>query len=720
MTILGVRHHGPGSARSVVAALEKARPAELLVEGPSEASELLPFLLGAKPPVAMLFYDVDAPRHAIYYPFAEFSPEFQAIRWAARNDVPVRFIDLPASAVLGMRVEREGSDAMTKLAEAAGFEDVEEWWEHLVEHRSEGLFEGLEALMAELRVERSPEEREDEDPSPEGAEDAEDPRPLVPYAAYERMREDHMRRALTPDCAVVCGAWHAPALREKAGPKARLPKVKVGATLVPWTYDRLTFASGYGAGATSPAFYELLWNTPAPEVTRAWLLRVARLMREEDLDASPASVIEAVRLAEALAALRGRPRPGLRELWEAAGSALVRDEAVWALIRRRLVVGEAMGEVPEGSPRVPLQADLQASQKRLRMAVDDTDRKLELDLRAENDLARSRLLHRLNLLGIPWGATERAPGEKGTFHEHWRLRWRPELAIAVVEASLWGNTVEAAATARTVERAREATGLASIAATVEEALLADLEGAIGPAVGRLLDLSATAADAAELADALPPLAAALRYGNVRRIEADRLEPVVDAILTRLCLGLPAACAGIDDETAEGMNIRLSSTASVVRLLEREGLWLDALCTLAERKDVHALVSGKAERLRFDFGAISGDDLALRLGQEASVGVSALGTAAFVQGLLEGSGTLLVHQEPLWNAVDEWVAGLGSEAFDEVLPLVRRTFARFTRPERRQLGERASGGTIRDESEQGYDEARGRRVLPVVMRILGHG
>lgn len=718
--VLGVRHHGPGSARSVVAALDAARPDVLLVEGPEEASGLVPFLLEAIPPVAMLFYAVDNPRHAVYYPFAEFSPELQAIRWAGRNGVEVRFMDLPASAVLGMRVARDGgNDAMGRLAEAAGFEDVEDWWDHLVERRSEGLFEGLEALMAELRS-----KPHDPTPAPPQGEGEEDPRPLFSDAEYERLREDQMRRTVAaagPNAAVVCGAWHAPALREKAGPKAKLPKVKVAATLVPWTYDRLTFASGYGAGATSPAFYEMLWTTPAEEVTRHWLLTVARLMRGEDLDASSASVIEAVRLAEALASLRGRPRPGLREMREAAGSVLVRDDAVWGLIGRQLIVGERMGEVPEGTPMVPLGNDLRALQRRLRMAVDDTDRKLELDLRTENDLARSRLLHRLTLLEIPWGTSERVGGgKKGTFHEHWRVQWRPELAIAVVEASPWGNTVEAAATARAAARAEEATGLAEVAALVEAALLADLEGAIEPAVHRLLDLSATAADVGDLADALPPLAAALRYGNVRGTEAARLKPVVDAILTRLCLGLPGACASLDDDAAQRMAERLTNVASVVRLLDEEAktaLWLDALRTVAGRTDAHARIVGKAERLRFDFGAITGDDLAGRLRREASVGASALETAAFVQGLLEGSGALLLHQEPLWRAVDAWVSGLPPETFDEALPLIRRTFALFSRPERRQLGERAAGGTTERKEARRIDAERAARVLPVLRRIL---
>ena len=50
------------------------------------------------------------------------------------------------------------------------------------------------------------------------------------------------------------------------------------------------------------------------------MTRIARLLRTERIDASSAHVIEAVRLAETLAALRERPLPGLPELTEAAQS----------------------------------------------------------------------------------------------------------------------------------------------------------------------------------------------------------------------------------------------------------------------------------------------------------------------------------------------------------------------------------------------------------------
>lgn len=146
----------------------------------------------------------------------------------------------------------------------------------------------------------------------------------------EAQREAFMRQGIRAALkegfarvAVVCGAWHAPALDDgvpgegDAALLKGLPKVKVTLTWVPWTHGRLSVASGYGAGVRSPGYYEHLF-TSRGAVAERWFARVARLLRAERLEASSASVIEATRLANALAALRGRALPGLEELNEAA------------------------------------------------------------------------------------------------------------------------------------------------------------------------------------------------------------------------------------------------------------------------------------------------------------------------------------------------------------------------------------------------------------------
>ncbi|MFI6441018.1 DUF5682 family protein [Streptomyces sp. NPDC050759] len=633
--LLGVRHHGPGSARSVRAALDAARPRVVLIEGPPEADALIPLAAeeDMRPPVALLAHAVDEPGRSAFWPLAEFSPEWVAIRWALDHEVPARFIDLPATHTLawgrdegdegragrpddpadGMpeasRSEApggEGTDGTVKtgtaasdasgpdpsdvhgtgpsgddaaqdepavhvavrvdplgvLAEAAGYDDPERWWEDVVEHRGTGqgdVFEPFTVLEEAMGVLR--------ETYGTGGHD----RDLV-REAYMRLQMRAAQREFGDDVAVVCGAWHVPALRRKstvAADKALLkglPKVKADMTWVPWTYRRLSRHSGYGAGIDSPGWYGHLFGAPDRPVER-WLTKVAGLLRDEDRPVSSAHVIEAVRLAETLAAMRGRPLPGLSETTDAVRAVMCEGSDVpLALVHDRLVVGDVLGEVPQAAPAVPLQRDLDRIQRRLRLKPEALERELELDLRKENDAERSRLLHRLRLLGVAWGEPAASRGSTGTFRETWRLRWEPELSVRIAEAGVWGTTVLSAATAKAEADAVSASGLADVTALAERCLLAELPDALPTVMQILADRAALDADVGHLAQALPALVRSLRYGDVRGTGTGALTEVAAGLAERVFVGLPPACVALDAEAAEEMRRHVDAVHVSVGLL----------------------------------------------------------------------------------------------------------------------------------------------------------
>ncbi len=130
---------------------------------------------------------------------------------------------------------------------------------------------------------------------------------------------------------------------------------------------------------------------------------------------------------------------------------------------------------------MPLARDLAKAQKSARLAPSATPKTVEVDLRTPTGLRKSHLLHRLLALGVPWGVPEEGRGSSGTFRETWRVAWEPELSVRLVERSGYGSTVESAATARLVERAAAATGLAELVGALELALFADLRDAVGRA-----------------------------------------------------------------------------------------------------------------------------------------------------------------------------------------------------------------------------------------------
>lgn len=497
-------------------------------------------------------------------------------------------------------------------------------------------------------------------------------------------------------------------------------------TWVPWTHSRLSAASGYGAGVTSPGWYHHLYTAPDLPISR-WLTGVARVLREEDLPVSSAHVIEAVRLAETLAVLRGRPLPGLEEVHEATRAVLVDgDELTLDLVTRRLVVGEALGSVPESTPTVPLEADLRAQARRLRLKMDPAEKGYELDLRKPGDRVRSRLLHQLRLLGIEWGEPSRAAARNlGTFREAWSLAWRPELTIDLVEASMWGTTVAGAATAAIINAAATGT-LPELTEAVESCLLAELPDALPELLQALDARAATDHDVTHLMQALPALARSLRYGDVRGTDTSALAQVGDALLVRICTGLPAAVTGLNDDSAGELRKQVDDVHAAVAVRGDEASsrrWLAALSGLAERADVHGLVTGRLVRLLFEAGELDQPGVGLRLARTLSIGTAAPAKAAWVEGFLSGGGLLLVHDADLLALLDGWVATLDEVTFVDVLPLLRRTFSSFAAPERRTVGEqlRRTGDDPAASGDGGFEHVEAdlaAATLPTVQLLLG--
>ncbi|WP_432252483.1 DUF5682 family protein [Streptomyces sp. HNM1019] len=868
--LLGVRHHGPGSARAVRAALDACPPRVVLIEGPPEADAIVGLAAekDMRPPVALLAHAADDPARAGFWPLAGFSPEWAALQWALAHEVPVRFIDLPAANSLAMAAkqpptappaptgppvpagasvppapvgpsapagppgsagtstpagpsgpaaaangpaaepgpfppadpgdpadpaapgdqtapgedqtapggpvapggpagsgdeaapgdpdvpaavsaERMRVDPLAVLSEAAGYDDPERWWEDVIEHRGTGGAEAFTAVadaMEALRAEYGHGGHEDD----------------AVREAHMRLRLREARREFGDEVAVVCGAWHVPALRERTTVTADrkllkgLPKVKTEISWVPWTHRRLARHSGYGAGITSPGWYDHLFHVPDRPVAR-WLTKVAGLLRDEDFAVSSAHVIEAVRLAETLAAMRGRPLAGLAETLDAVRAVMCDGSDVpIALVRDRLVVGDILGEVPESAPAVPLQRDLTRTQRSLRLKPEALERELELDLRKETDAGRSRLLHRLRLLGVDWGTPAVSRGSTGTFRETWRLRWEPELAVRVAEAGVWGTTVLAAATAKAETEARSAKGLAEVTELAERCLLAGLSGALPVVMRSLADRAALDADVGHLAQALPALVRSVRYGDVRGTGTAALGEVAVGLAERILVGLPPASVGLDADGADEMRCHMEAVHRAIALLSEtetagtetttrqpqtdlptadmpmadtrtadmstadmstaearsaepraaDGLrarWAAMLRNLAGRDGTPAtpaLIRGRAARLLLDDGWLAEEEAARLMGLALSPGTQPPEAASWIEGFIgggAGGGMLLVHDERLLGLVDRWLISVPAESFTDVLPLLRRTFSAYDTGVRRTLGELVRRGPAADGS-----------------------
>ncbi|MEU4442493.1 DUF5682 family protein [Actinosynnema sp. NPDC050801] len=731
VTLLGIRHHGPGSARMVAAALAAVRPEVVLIEGPPEGDALLRHVPDLTPPVALLLHDEAEPARAAFWPFAEFSPEWRAMTWAHANGVPVRFFDLPAAASLddtptepteptgspeSAEAPRAAIDPLGTLAEAAGFDDPERWWEDVVEHHTDpqDLAEAVAEAMGALREEFA---------------DQVDARTLRREAAMRQNVRQALKDVDGP-IAVVAGAWHVPALRTlppasvDAAALKGLPRKKISGTWVPWSHGKLAASSGYGAGVDSPGWYAHLWEcAERGDAVPRWFAKVCAVLRAEDLPASTASAVEAVRLADALAAMRGRPSPGLSEVMEASLAVLCGGDATpLRLVHEELVVGERLGAVGDDVPTSPLAADLARLQRRLRLQPSTAVKPIRLDLRKDTDRERSKLLRRLEVLDVPWGTPD-TTRTLGTFAEAWQLHWQPEFAVALAVAARHGTTVEAAARTVLVARASAATRVVDAAEALSRSVGCEIPEAVAASRQALDRCAAAATDALELLSALPDLATTVRYGSVRGTDPELLRVALHGLLARGAVGLPIACRGVDEDTAERAVKAVEGADDAVRLAaddEHRDTWQRALRSLVAMPDAHGLPTGRATRLLWETGALDSDEVAARLHRAVSL---AAGATAFVAGFLRGSAALLTADPRLFGVVDEWLTGLSGADFAAALPLLRRAVGEFSPAERRMLGDRVRGtaaGGAATATASDWDEELAARLAGHVRDLLGAG
>lgn len=763
ISLLGIRHHGPGSSKAVLSALEANPPDCLLVEAPADGIADFGFRIADSadpksaihnpqsaiaPPVAMLIYDPKDLGRASYLPFAEFSPEWQAIAWAQQRGIPVRFMDLPMEMHFALdEAARENpqaaldfldkmtpeerqfrADPMGHLARLAGYTDSERWWEAMFESAGNGaeIFAAISKMMAALR---------------EGTEET--PRTLQ-REAYMRQTIRQAAKEGFQNIAIVCGAWHVQALegfeKIKASHDAALlkgiKKIKTTATWIPWSYDRLTFRSGYGAGVISPAWYELIFSQEKHAATH-WMVQVAVLLRKEDLDASSAHVIEAIRLAETLATMRGLALPGIDELREAAVTTICDGDAEkMQLIENELVTGQKVGSVPDSIPVVPLQRDIEQLVKTTRLTKhwENTEEAWlgataaapqgGIDLREESGRLKSQFLHRLNLLDIPWGRLMELNRHQsaGGFKEFWKLKWSPDFAIRIIEKGAWGNTLEVACVNFLTKKTAETTTLPALTTLVKQTLNADLPAVFDALLRKLENLAALTTDVYHLMEALPPLAQIVRYGNTRGTDVQAVQMVVQHLVPRICIGLPAAVLNLDEDTSREAFGKLMAVNRALGLLNEPSFfnqWFDCIGHISDNLRVNGILTGACTRILFDKKVRSEVETAIRMEYSLSQATPPLEAAQWLEGFLQGSGLLLLHNNSLWNLLDTWVDGLNEDVFRDTLPLLRRTFSRFPAPERERMLNLAKQGQVVERIAQAtdYEEERAARVLPLVRRLL---
>jgi len=724
--VFGIRHHGPGSAKNVLRALEEFQPDCILIEAPADAEKVIPLSAHKKMklPLAILIYNPADFNQAAFYPFAKFSPEWQALQYGHKHKLEMGFIDLPQSQGLLLPEENEYStdldiaDPLGNLAKIAGFKDSERWWDFTFEYAESGMeiFALIEDMVSALRKEIIDQERE-----------------TLLREAYMR---NQIRNAIKNNyerIAVICGAWHVPTLndlslftlKEDRALLKGLKKIKTDATWIPWTYERLARSGGYAAGVDSPAWYDLIFNSKKDSATR-WLTKAARLLRKSGLDASSANIIEAVNLSKYLAAMRDIPLPGLIELKEAALSTLCNGlDIKFNLIENKLIIGDKVGRLPKNVPTVPLQKDVLQQIKKARLSKEFNSSEAttkKLDLRKPTGLLGSKLIHRLSILDIPFGKARKGSRfATGSFSETWKLKWKPEYSIRVIEASMWGNDVEEATRNYVVHNVRNESKLERLSELLEMVLKADLPLALSSLLQQISQLAVLQSDTNQLMVLVPQLIDAMRYGSTRKLDVIQIEEILKNVLPRIMIGLPATCIGINEDQANEIYEKIQRMNHSIFVLKNADYihdWYQVLIKIAEQAGSHTMLNALTHRILFERKIYSSEKVSKRMHYQLSVGAQSMEQALWIEGFLYGSAMILIHHYPFWKIVDDWLDEVEESHFMEIVPVLRRTFAEFTPAEKRKLIHYARNGRHEKPREKrSLNQERIGVIMPVLEKIF---
>lgn len=712
--IFGVRHLSPAAAHHLHTVLDELRPTAVLVEGPADASDQIRHLAhkDTRPPLALLAYTRQRPVRSILYPLASYSPEWAALTWGVRNKADVRFIDLPAAVFLQMHhagkddkaaepdaprpdKRKQASehtlayldDPWDAIAKLAGDPDHETWWERHFEHTAEPAAY-VRQILEFGRGLRGLRPLDDKDEN------------LVREAYMRRCIREVLAKGHKPDrVLVVCGAFHAPVLVEELPAMSdkevkALPAVECSLTLMPYSYFRLSSQSGYGAGNHAPAYYQRLFEArragAVDGLSATFLSEVCHSMRRAGQMRSAAEVIEAVRLAGTLAALTDSPAPCLRDLRDAAVCCLGRAE-IDAVVPHlhELEVGTAVGRLPKGVSRTSIQDDFYLLLEELNLEKYQTEKEQELvlDLRenrfvkgkdaAFRDLARSTFFHRLLVLEIPFGEKRGSGQDQATWKEIWKMRWKPESEIQLVEGSLLGDTVEGATAVRLAQRLQECTQVDEAAKLVKDAVECQLADALDNARRRLQAMAVEESGFVQLAGAADSLAEVVRYGSVRKIDPEPLKPLLAQLFLRATLSVKDACLCDDSTAREQIRpaiVKLNDVARENAELVDAARWERELDGIASNDALNAYLSGFVLSLLLP--RVDEERLSREMSRRLSAGIAPDIGAAWFEGLVQYNREALFSRLALWRQLDDYVRALDDDLFRRALVPLRRAFSEF--------------------------------------------
>lgn len=762
-----IRHHSPACSWHVARLIRETRPAAILVEGPNSFTEFIPTILdnATRAPIAIYTHFVDTARKiykpvanepdlgparfAAYYPFCDYSPELVALRVGHEIGARLRFIDLEyADQILAEHTGREQlgkprieslmrethlqeSTYLQMLAQRSGCRDFNEMWDHLFEANFQSR--STESFMREFASYCffSRRDTHAEFLAADGTTARED-------AMAASIAEERASLAPGQTMLIVTGGFHTVVLPQlvASGGAKRISSTQgsVQQAVIRYSFEQLERLNGYAAGMPSPDYYNRLWSKFHQDGANAYatvatdiIVEIGALTRKKDMQhsLSTADEIAALQQAQLLAALRGHPGPTREDLLDGVRSCFVKgsmdaEGTVLMGIVGHVLTGKDIGEVPASAGVPPIVSSFRKECERARLDISDSLKKrVSLEIyRKDNHRRTSRLLHCLTFLKVPFGSLLAGPDfVRGTglyrIHEHWHYAWSPMTESALVDAAIYGSTIEEAS----ANRLREAIGELENAGKGRSAnaavtmLIHACRMGLHRHVDKLLALiTAKIGEEPSFVEAVEASNQLLMLWQSREpLEAHSLKEVPEllrASYLRSCYLVAnlAQCSELElPATLDSLAAtrELLEAASSIELLDEEIFWEAAAKVLKVNNHSHptySTICGAIGGLLFSAGRM--DQVAL---DELVVGyligiTDSQKRVGFLRGLLKTCREAAWQNEQLVQSLDQIISSWDESEFITSLPSLRLALADLTPRETDKVAARIAG--LHGETELG--------------------
>ncbi|MDR2917225.1 MAG: DUF5682 family protein [Tannerella sp.] len=728
-----VRHHSPACAWHLQRVIEQMRPDKILIEGPSDSNELLPFVADESSVAPFCIYysydDKDGliseskEKYRAYYPFLDYSPELVGIREGAARKIPVEFIDIPyALRLVNYSLDTAEEEAETQyyynedkefetnsytamIASRSGCRSFSEFWEsryelNAVSTDTAAFVRNVFYLGYFMR------------------------RTATEEASFGEnlLRERFMAEKIKQYAGgnnrvlVVAGAFHIAGLMEmmKSDEKQALKKINrenAANYLMPYTFYETDKKSGYAAGMPFPAFYQEIWEKGGKKsgdvyqnTILAYIVKTARYARRTQTVSLP-DEINAFNMARSLAMLRGKATTGVYELLDGVKSAFVKGDinatsTFEVDFLYRLLSGMGAGKIVAGTHMPPVVTEFKALCAQHRIKTSTIQRQeMTLDI-IKNPAHRlkSRFLHQLLFLETSFATLLSGPDyvnnkDKNLVRETWVVRYSSQVETRLIDMSVYGATLSQICLSLIEKNFKDSLTAEELGKMLISVQVMGVEGFYPLYEDEIRKIIGGERNFTNLCKLISSL---INLRHIQQLSDGKVEPLVDefckTVFSEAVIQLQVVSHANEDEEQE--------VAEQLRnlygyMLGYDGFdnrsFLTAAGLVTEDSFSNSRVYGVCLGIRYKEGFIGQEDFCRRIHAylESSMN-QAEQAASFICGLFLVARDILFTDIRILQTMDKVIANAGNEQFISVLPNLRYAFTRFLPSEILRLGTMVAG------------------------------